>query len=448
MVALVLDAVRGSLLPEARIAAGYAAKVACTAIFANDEAGMRRDVAALEREDLGMLPGVAIEVDATTRSVRAGVFAVAERVAVWIRGRGAVLLPEGVDLDHPAIASLDWGPGTRVGTDDSLPWPRGEAVTSLDGDPTFDSAMRLAFEETEERARLGTRAVVIVHRGRIVAERYAAGFGPRSILPGWSVTKSITNAMVGMLVGEGRLQPNAPADFPEWRADARASITIENLLRMDSGLEFDEDYLDPRSDVLRMLFLAEDMARTALESPPRRRPGERFEYSSGSSLLLQRAMRRALGDDSAYRALPARLFDAIGARRMFLEADCAGTFVGSSYAHGTARDFARFGLLYLEDGVALGRRVLPGGFVAWSTTPGRSARNGEYGAHWWLNREVDGRARPFPSLPADLYFADGHEGQFVVVAPSHQAVIVRLGCTRGVEFPLEEFVGAILAELR
>lgn len=451
VVALAGDAVRGTLVPEARVAAGYAAKVACTAIFANEDGGMRRDVAALEREDLGMLPGVSIEIDESTRTVRAGVFAITERVAVWIRGRGAVLLPDGVDIDHPATASLDasfdGGRATRVDASDSEPWPRGETVAIPNGAPAFTAAMKIAFESDDAARSLRTRAVVIVHRGAIVAERYADGFGPGSILPGWSVTKSVTNAMVGMLVGEGRLQPNAPAGFPEWSADARAAITLENLLRMDSGLAFDENYVDPRSDVLRMLFLAADMSRLALESPLERRPGERFEYSSGSSLLLQRAIRRALDDDAAYRALPARLFDAIGARRMFVEADCVGTFVGSSFAHGTARDFARFGLLYLDDGVAFGKRVLPEGFVSWSTTPGRSARNGEYGAHWWLNREVDGRPRPFPSLPPDLFFADGFEGQHVVVVPSARVVIVRLGSTQGIEFPFERFVSAVLADL-
>lgn len=449
VLALGFDAIRGIFAPEARIAAGYAAKVACSAYFGNAADGVRRDVAAIADEELSFLPGISLEVDDSAATIRASWFPFASRVAVWIDGRGSVLLPEGFDADHPAVATLRVESSPREGVDEGAPWPRGEHVEIPQDAPKFDAAMRLVFDDAADSPPLRTRAIVIVHRGAIVAERYAAGFGPKSVLPAWSVTKSITNALVGILVGEGKLQPNAPVDFDEWRGDARAAITLENLLRMESGLAFDENYADPASDVLRMLFSTNDMARFAATRPLERRPGEKFHYASGSSLLVQRAIRGALDDDVAYRAFPAkRLFDPIHAKSAFLEADNAGTFVGSSYAHATARDFARFGLLYLDDGMWQGKRLLPEGFVAWSTTPSRSARNGEYGAHWWLNRSIDGRAAPFPNLPGDLFLADGFEGQYVIVVPSKHAVIVRLGNTpAAAEFPFERFVGAVLAEL-
>lgn len=428
----------GVLRPYVAIAAGYAAKVGATAVLI---AG--RDADSVEDEELAFLPGIRLVVDRTEPSVEASLLAVpwVSRKAIVIEGRGAVLLPEGVErIDLPTVTA-----GTPTARDPVRPWPEGEHVESVSR-PGLDQAIATVFGD-EGSDPLRTRAVIVVEKGRIVAERYARGCDASTILPGWSMTKSVTCALVGLRVADGALSLPQPAGFPEWRDDARSAITLEDLLRMQSGLEFDEDYAEPSSHVLRMLYHARDMAGFAAQSPLRSEPGRRFQYSSGSSLLVQRMLRATFRNDLEYAVFPTqRLFQPLGCSSARLECDASGTFVGSSYAHMTARDWARFGLFLERDGAWGGKRLLPDGFLGFAATPTAAAPNGEYGAHLWLNRGTSTRDPPYPSLPRDLRIAAGYEGQYIVIVPSKQLVIVRLGLTpAGTTFPLENFVAAILA---
>jgi CubicO group peptidase (beta-lactamase class C family) len=199
---------------------------------------------------------------------------------------------------------------------------------------------------------------------------------------------------------------------------------------MSSGLRFDEGMASPRSDVMRMLFQRGDAAGFAAAKPLAHAPGTRWQYSSATTNILARVMRHVLQDDEAYLAFPRRaLFDPIGMEGTVMETDAAGTFIGSSYMHATARDWARFGQLYLQDGIWAGERVLPKGWVAYTTTTAPSGGARRYGAHFWL--DVPGEfAGPNRGLPVGTFHATGHEGQFVTIVPSHDAVIVRLGRTR------------------
>ena len=263
------------------------------------------------------------------------------------------------------------------------------------------------------------------------------------------MTKSVTCALVGLRVADGRLSLPQPTGFPEWGSDARSAITLEDLLRMQSGLVFDENYEEPDSDVLRMLYGAKDMAAFAANHAQEHDPKRRFHYSSGSSLLVQRLLRASFAEEREYAEYPyRRLFHPIGCASARIECDASGTFVGSSYSHMTARDWARFGLFLEQDGVWNGKRLLPDGFLAFATTPTSSAPSGEYGAHFWLNRGTKTRDPPYPSLPRDVVIAAGYEGQYVVIVPEKRLVIVRLGLTpAGTTFPLESFVAGILAAL-
>ena len=242
------------------------------------------------------------------------------------------------------------------------------------------------------------------------------------------MTKSMTNALLGFAVHEGLFA--LPADDGE-RAERTAPDALD-LLTMTAGRRWNESYDDPASDVLTMLFRSADHAAVFADAAAEASPGTRFQYASGATNRLCALLRSAIGDDPRYWTLPSRLFRKLGMQTAVLEADPSGTFVGSSYGFASARDWARLGLLYLQDGVFFGERVLPEGWVAASTTA-VPASNGRFGWHLWLNRDPDGdgpKARRWPELPEDLFHMDGHEGQYCVMSPSAGLVVVRLGCTK------------------
>jgi CubicO group peptidase (beta-lactamase class C family) len=296
-------------------------------------------------------------------------------------------------------------------------------------------ALARAFEEPGgSRPLRQTKAVVVARDGRLVAERYAPGVDPEAPLVSWSMAKSVTMALVGALVLDGRLALHAPAPVREWQVpgDPRRAITLDQLLRQSSGLAFDESY-GAVNDVSRMLFTERDTGAFAARFPLKAKIESVWSYSSGTSNLVARLVRDAFGGDLAalLRFARERLFDPAGITSAVLEPDASGTFIGSSFAFMTARDWARFGELFRRDGVWNGRRLLPEGWVRYATTPTPEAPLGQYGAHWWLNAGAPGapERRPWPALPAEAYAARGHSGQWVVVVPSARLVVVRLGLT-------------------
>jgi len=263
------------------------------------------------------------------------------------------------------------------------------------------------------------------------------------------MAKSVTNALVGILVGQGKLSLEEPASVPEWShpSDPRHSITLDQLLRMSSGLEFGEGYGASTSDVAIMLFNSRDMAAFAASKPLEAEPDSVWHYSSGTTNIICRMMRDAVGGPhQEYLEFPRRaLSDRIGMRSAVFEPDASGTLVGSSHVYASPRDWARFGLLYLQDGVWQGERILPEGWVAYSSTPSPTAPLGQYGAHFYTNpanaaRKTD---RTWPDLP-EFYYASGLEGQKVVIIPSHNLVVVRLGYT---ENPEAWDMGALIGDV-
>jgi len=307
-------------------------------------------------------------------------------------------------------------------------WPEGRPPPGVELGPLLDEAF--GAPELQE-----TYAVVVVHRGRVVAERYGGALphfdGPpepvveETRLLSWSMAKSMLHAVVGMLVAEERLDPGAPATVPEWRAegDPRGRVTLEELLEMRDGLAFTEDYVDDTvSDVIEMLFGSgkDDVARFAADRPLAAPPGTRFNYSSGTSNIVSGVVAGVVGHGGPYDAfLSARLFSPLGMASARPTFDAAGTWVASSFVHATARDLARFGLLYLRDGTWDGRRLLPAGWVDHGRRPRSLDVDGTYhGAHWWTGD--DGRG---------TFWASGYRGQRVVLVPAHDLIVVRLGDT-------------------
>ena len=453
LAALAAGAVAAVLLAlhELPIATGYAAKLLCSGVFV---AG--RSEATLFAEDLDAFPWLRSRVDRAQRTATSDWLGLGRSTAVYRDGLGcalavdasvAELRAQGFDPGRaPDRAGIPWPMGDR-GTD-STPTATGSRPNELDG-PALDAAVSSAFGELDPAAARRTRAVIVLHRGQLVAERYAPGFDASTPLLGWSMTKSVLAALVGIQVGRGRLDLDAPAPVSDWRSDPRAAITPDELLRMTSGLEFSEQY-GPFADATAMLFRSRSASAYAAHSRLAHPPDRVWSYSSGSSNLLAAILRTTLsGGASDYHRFPREaLFERIGMRSAVLETDAAGNFVASSFGWATARDWARFGLLHAQDGVWLGERVLPEGWVARIRRPTPQAPQGRYGAHWWLNAGTPGAPgdRPFPSLPTDLFYASGYEGQSVVVLPSHELVVVRLGQSEPEEaFDLEDFLVAVLA---
>ena len=319
-------------------------------------------------------------------------------------------------------------------------WPVGPIPAGVDGG-RLDALIDQAFGAPSDLGE--TWALVIVHAGQLILERDGDGRGPDDTCRSWSMAKSITHALAGLLVADGRLDISAPADVPEWRAagDGRAAITLDQLLRMSSGLGFVEAYSpDAPSDVIEMLFGkgAADVAGFAAASPLAHPPGSFFSYSSGTTNIVCRCLARASGAQGAgfESFMRERLFAPIGMSSALPRFDEAGTFIGSSFCFATARDFARFGLLYLRDGVWEGRRLLPPGWVDYARTPTFQQPDfvdGPYGAHWWLDLAGPGS-----------FSANGYEGQYIVICPDRDLILVRNGVTAEANQPL---VKAWLAEV-
>ncbi len=330
----------------------------------------------------------------------------------------------------------------------SMPWRLAplapDASPGVLDEQQLQEALDEAFREPDPQNPRRTRAVVVVRNGWVVAERYARGVSPATPLIGWSVTKALTHALVGIAVKENLLQLDRPVQVPEWHLpeDPRRAITLDQLLRMSSGLAFTEVYGDFETDVVKMLLHSDDAAAYAAGKPLEAKPGTLWHYSSGDSNLITRGLRLALSDDAAYWRFPyEQLFQPLGMGSAVFETDPSGTFVGSSLAYATARDWARFGLLYLHDGVWGDRRLLPHGWVKHAITP-TPGSEGNYGAHWWLNQ--GGR---FPDLPRDTFYARGFSGQLVMIIPSSNVVIVRLGQTPGKGFNPNTFARRVLKAL-
>jgi hypothetical protein len=406
------------------IGAAYKAKMLCSEVFV---AGRQPHevLADLDIDDLRALRILKKSIDEETNAASATFFGVVTRTAQYRGETGCALHFGGASTGSSDGASPIISQRSSANEDS---FHLADATTNIG--PRLVAILDEAFSEPDPAHLRRTRAVIVVRKGRVIAERYAPGFGPDTPFPGWSMAKSVLNALVGILVRDGRLSVDAPNLVTEWRTsgDERASITMNHLLRMTSGLEFNEGMSNPLGDVTRMLLAEPDMAAFAANKELQRTLGAHWRYSSGNSNIISRAIRNVLQPEE-YRQFPRKaLFEPLGMRNAVLEADASGTFVASSFMYATAREWARFGMLYLNDGVWDGDRILPDDWVEYTTTAAASTGK-HYGAHFWLGLPEEYN-RSHTALPGDTFHAVGHEGQFVTIVPSYDAVIVRLGKTR------------------
>ncbi len=318
-----------------------------------------------------------------------------------------------------------------------------EALAAVKADPGAPTkALARESDQLFTLDGLGeTRALVVLHGGEIAVERYGEGYGPQTRFISWSMAKTVTAVMIGMLVADGQLRLDAPAPVPRWQraGDPRADITLRQLLQMRSGLEHTEAGDPPyESSEVRMLFLdgRDDMADYATAQPLEAEPGSRFEYSSNTTVILADIAARALTEgtnpDARRKAvadyLQARLFGPLGMTSAVPEFDRAGTLIGGSLIHANARDWAKFGEMLRNKGSVKGEQLVPRQWVEEMLEP--SPASPHYGLQTWLNRPLpDGEEHPlFPDrAPHSAFSAIGHMGQYIFVSPSQKLTVVRLG---------------------
>jgi CubicO group peptidase (beta-lactamase class C family) len=408
-----------------RVATGVVAHNVCSKSFVSGLDPQTVFNETMDRDGLRRLRwGLSYHLDRAKQTVDASLAALFGSHAEFREGLGCVLSH---GSEEPYLLRSDFAALKTPKTPPLLGEIAGPAVVEP-ADPRLKAALDHAFEEPPEPPFRRTKAVVVVHDGQVIAERYAAGIGVDTPLLGFSMTKSVINALLGILTVQGIVTPSFPAPIPEWRAasDPRREIEVGHLMRMTSGLALDETNsgFDPSS---QMIYLHSDMAGFAVKAQMIAPPGKRWHYSSATTEILARIIRDAVGGPEQTLAFAWReLFNPLGMRNVTLEFDGAGTLVGSTYMLASARDWARFGLLYLNDGVIGGRRILQDDWVDFSAS---ATLDTDYGAGFWTNRSEhpDAKGRVRLGIPRDAFFASGDLGQRVVIIPSQHLVIVRLG---------------------
>lgn len=430
------------------IMGGMGAKTLCSCIFVSGRS--EESVIAKELQVFPGLDKLDYLVNRDDSTVTAKLFWQTSK-AIYRKGLGCTLLAE---ASEDEVRSQRFNlHDRRFPSQDTIPWPTGDlhAVTaSLHVDRlAIENVLDDAFAEHDPEKPRNTHAVIVLYGGKIINERYADGFGPHTVFTGWSMTKSITNALVGILVKQGKLKITDPAPIEAWGKDERKDITIHHLLQASSGLAWSESYFLPGADFHNMFIRSDDKAGYAIEREALHAPGTHFQYSSGTTNILSKIIRQALGDGEYHRFPYEELFGKIGMHHALIEPDASGTFVASSYGFASARDWARLGLLYLNDGVWSGERILPDGWVRYSTTPAPAALRREYGAQVWLNLGEDGNPGnvKFPGLPNEAIIFSGFEDNYVVIIPSRDLVIVRLGVSHHDTFDIGELVTHIMQAL-
>jgi len=382
------------------------------------------------------LDRVSLELNEQEKSVSATFLGMGKKTAVFKPGLGCMLLKGADNHKVQSIVNLPKSPNKYTQLE-TLPYTNNGAPFTPIGlkDSGLKNIVATAFDEQGSFEKK-TRALLVVHKDSLIFEHYAKGISNDTPLIGWSMTKSITNALIGILIGDGLLNLNDQFKEENWRD----SVSLHQLLQMNSGIEWAEVY-DQVTDATVMLYDSEWSASPMIENSTAFDPGTHWVYSSGTTNYLSKIIRATLSNDTIYQHLPYdRLSKKLGANSFIMEMDESGHFIMSSYGYATARDWAKFGLLYLHDGVWNGKRILPEGWVEYSTQVNAVSEDGCYGAHLWLNTDQ----KKFKSAPADAYYFSGFQGQKVIMIPSLDLVVVRLGLTDDPDFDMDGVLESIL----
>lgn len=413
--------------PKLNMISGYASKYMASSVLIG-----KRSPASVVSSDLSfpLIELATTNFNKRTRKATANVYGLMERKTIDRQGLGTVLVNE----EYVAIEK--YLQPRRDNTQIAAPYPYGHLAPKDTIFPEVDynkllKAMASAFENSEVQK---TRTLLVLYKGHLLSEKYIDGFSKDSPILGWSMTKSVLATCFGILEQKGKLEIDTPAPIAEWKKDSRKEISINHLLRMQSGLAWDEDYTTI-SDATKMLFLDADMTKNQKEKNAVAKPTEIWNYSSGTSNLLSGILRSQFKTHQEYLDFPYTSFiDKIGAHSTLLEADLSGNYVGSSYGWASTRDWARMGQLYLDKGYWNGEQLFNENWITYITTPTRNS-NGRYGAHFWLNT-----GGFYKDVPKDLYSMNGFQGQYVFIIPSKDLVVVRTGLAEHPTFDANLFL--------
>ena len=404
--------------PKLNIIAGYSAKNTASSVLVANRTPEFTDKTDNNFSPINLADDT---INADEKSASSSVFGLLTRKAFYREGLGSVLALEEEDLNKKYLIP------ERDLVDNTTPFPYGngeqkDTVFKNVDYSKLNKTLSVLFDSVNQ-----TRAAVVVYKNQIIAERYADGFNQDSKILGWSMTKSIVSTLFGVLEHQNKMDVFDKAPFDDWKNDERKEITIHNLLQMNSGLEWDEDY-NTVSDVSKMLYLERDMTKSQIQKPLVGKPNQTWSYSSGTTNLLSGILRQQFKTHQEYLDFwYTDLIDKIGMNSMFLEADLAGNYIGSSYAWATARDWSKLGLLYLHNGTWNGQELFSKEWVEYATTPTPTSK-GVYGAQIWLNA-----GKEYPNVPQNMYYFSGYQGQNVYVLPDQELVVVRMGLTKNAD---------------
>ena len=423
--------------PKLNIITGFSAKSVASGLFL---ANRTQESVEKGDNDFSHISKAENKVNLSEKSVTSNIYGLKKRKAIYVDGLGAILVNG--DFDSKKKFNIP----KRNKTPKNLPFPYGilpqigNEFVNIDY-KVLNEAVNNAFDKGDEKLKR-TRSVLVVYKDQIIAEKYADGFDKNTLMLGWSMTKSIAATMYGILQKKGLMDINSVTGIPEWQNDDRKNITYNDLLHMNSGLEWVEDYNDI-SDVTSMLFMEQDMGKVQMRRDLIGKTNATWNYSSGTTNLLSGyLLRKQFNTHQEYLDFwYAELLDKIGMHSAIIEPDLAGNYVGSSYGWATTRDWAKFGLLYLYKGNWNGDQIFDPEWAKYVSTP-TNGSNGKYGAHFWLNAE--GR---YPDVPKDLYSCNGFQGQWVLIIPSKELVIVRTGLVEYPDFDLNGFIKGIIESI-
>lgn len=421
--------------PQLDMISGFSAKSVASGHFID---GRSLETIQQGDNDIPKIDWATNKIDGKQRFVTSTVYGLKKRKAIYREGLGATLIDDDFDVTKPYEVPK------RNKIKNNLPYPYGnhEPADTLFSNVDYaklNAAVNNAFDKKGIKNKR-TRSVIVLYKGKLIAEKYTDGFTKDSKILGWSMTKSLTATYFGILQKQGKIDIMKPAPIKEWANDDRKNITISDLLHMNSGLEWEEDYTKI-CDVTKMLFIDKDMTQSQTDKPLIAKPNNRWYYSSGTTNLLSGILRKQFKTHQEYLDFwYSSLFDKIGMNSALVETDMEGNFVGSSYGWATTRDWAKFGQLYLNKGNWNGEQLFDESWAKYVATPTNTS-NGRYGGQFWLNA-----GGYFPDVPKDMFYCSGYQGQMVAVFPSHDLVIVRMGLSE--EFDFNGFLRDVLKSIK
>ena len=423
--------------PKLDLISGFSAKSIASGHFIDNRS---QEMIEKGDNDIDMIDLAKNKIEDAGKFAVASVYGLKERKAIYREGLGVTLINDDFDVSKPYLVPK------RTKLNNNLPFPYGnkepkDTIFANVDYTKLNAAVANAFDAKGELKKR-TRSLLVIYKDKIIAEKYDTGFTKNSRILGWSMTKSITSAMFGILEKQRKFDIDDPAPIPEWANDSRKLITTSDLLHMNSGLQWVEDYTTI-SDVSKMLFQAPDMTRSQLEKPAEYKPNMRWNYSSGTTNLLSGILRKQFKTHQEYLDFwYSALIDKIGMNSMVIETDMAGNYVGSSYGWATTRDWSKFGLLYLHNGNWNGEQIFNEGWAKYTATP-TNRSEGRYGGHFWLNA-----GGSFRDVPRDMYYCSGFQGQMVAIIPSLDLVIVRMGLKEDPNFDFNGMLKGIIESVK